>query len=311
LSTATAVRWRRYGKDRVYVTASDGTKLGYLDLQTGRTHDVPVDRAAEFDQAVTAWRQNNPDTAQPAASPAPRPRRAEPPATPPPPRPQPVARAQPGPCLDLAANQPGQGPAAVAAAYRDARPVASRVARLLGRHTDERAWRIGADGEAETASRLRALTEPTLWQMGATGLWRVLHAVPIGDRGSDIDHVVIGPPGVFTINTKHLPDKLVWATKTAVTVAKRKTRYAEVARAEADRAAQLLTAALRGHPVTVAPVLSIVGASAVGGTDQPHGVSVVPAKRLVAWLRQQPALFSPKGVDTLFAVARRSTTWQP
>lgn len=79
-------------------------------------------------------------------------------------------------------------PAGVAAAYRQARPVASRVARPLGRHTDERAWRIGADGEAETASRLRALTDPALWRMGATGLWRVLHGVPIGDRGSDIDH---------------------------------------------------------------------------------------------------------------------------
>lgn len=64
-------------------------------------------------------------------------------------------------------------------------------------------------------------------------------------------------------------------------------------------------------PCRSRPVLSIVGASAVGGTRQSHQVSVVPAKRLVGWLRQQPALYSPKGVDTLYTLARRSTTWQP
>jgi hypothetical protein len=39
--------------------------------------------------------------------------------------------------------------------------------------------------------------------------WRVRHAVPIGDKGSDIDHVVIGPGGVFTINAKHHPDSAI------------------------------------------------------------------------------------------------------
>jgi hypothetical protein len=32
--------------------------------------------------------------------------------------------------------------------------------------------------------------------------WRVLHSVPVGSRDSDIDHVVIGPGGVYTINAK-------------------------------------------------------------------------------------------------------------
>ena len=110
-------------------------------------------------------------------------------------------------------------------------------------------------------------------------------------------------------------------TPACVTVDKRKTRYAEIARAEADRAARLLTAGVRGHPVPVAPVLSIVGASAVGGTRQPHQVSVVPAKRLVGWLRQQPALYSRKASipctpsherarsRSAIAAIARSTAW--
>jgi hypothetical protein len=99
------------------------------------------------------------------------------------------------PDRDLAASQPGQAAAEVAAAYRDAQPIASRLFRLLGWHTKERAWRIGAAGEVETADRLRALTDPAPWGLNTVGLWRVLHSVPVGDLGSDIDHVLIGPPG--------------------------------------------------------------------------------------------------------------------
>jgi hypothetical protein len=40
-----------------------------------------------------------------------------------------------------------------------------------------------------------------LGQKAALGR-HVLHAVPVGDRGSDIDHVVIGHGGVYTVNTK-------------------------------------------------------------------------------------------------------------
>jgi hypothetical protein len=160
----------------------------------------------------------------------------------------------------------------------------------------------------ETADRLRALTDPSPWRLNTVGLWRVLHSVPLGDLGSDIDHVVVGPPGVFTINTKTHPDKLVWANFKVITVDKRKTRYAEVARTEADTATRLLTAELR-HPVPVAPVICVVGGT-VGGNHQPLGVTVVPVKKLVDWLLQ-PVSYSPADVEQIFAVARWSATWQP
>lgn len=35
-SDVTVKRWKRYGKDRLYVNAPDGATLGYADLQTGR-----------------------------------------------------------------------------------------------------------------------------------------------------------------------------------------------------------------------------------------------------------------------------------
>src|SRR4051794_1044411 len=49
-----AVRWRRYGKDRLYVTGEDGRKLGYRDLLTGQDFIADAARAAEFEAIVGA-----------------------------------------------------------------------------------------------------------------------------------------------------------------------------------------------------------------------------------------------------------------
>jgi hypothetical protein len=48
--------------------------------------------------------------------------------------------------------------------------------------------------------------------------WCVLNAIPVGDRGADIDHLVIGPGGVFTLNTKHHPKGKVWVAENALLV---------------------------------------------------------------------------------------------
>lgn len=56
---------------------------------------------------------------------------------------------------------------------RDAAPVRSRVDRLLKVHTDERAYRIGADGEETVGSRLAKL-DPSKWL--------VLHDIVLNEK---------------------------------------------------------------------------------------------------------------------------------
>ena len=68
----------------------------------------------------------------------------------------------------------------------------------LGREAEP--WYVGALGELEVARRLSALGPG----------WYVLHSVPVGTGASDLDHIVIGPAGVFTINTKHHRGQRVW-----------------------------------------------------------------------------------------------------
>ena len=88
------------------------------------------------------------------------------------------------------------------------------------------AWRVGAEGEEEVARRLGRLSEG----------WRVLHSIPVGEKGSDIDHVVIGPPGVFTLNTKNHIRSNVWVTETTFMVNGQKREYFRNSRHEAKRA---------------------------------------------------------------------------
>lgn len=111
-----------------------------------------------------------------------------------------VAEAAP---TDLADVRAGAAARAQARAAKEAAPVRTMLARVLRVHNDERAWRIGADGEEMVAARLAKLA-------GKDPRWKFLHAVPVGERGSDIDHVVIGPGGVFTLNAKHHPKAKIW-----------------------------------------------------------------------------------------------------
>lgn len=272
--------WReiRSDSDRVYFDAPDGTRLGYLDLRTNLPGDVHLARTEQFYAALRAWRRQHPtpppaepELVQTLAPPPPRPP-VDPPTRPvrdaygPPPtdpaRPATTRPARPPttpepPWTDLAANEAGQGAAAVAAQLRREHPIATRLGRLLGRRTDERAWRIGAKGEEKTASHLRKLTD--------RGGWYALHSVPVSHRGTDIDHVLIGPAGIFTINTKHHPGALVSARDDVITVNRHPTEHAAKARAEADRAGRLLGAAIGHGPIAVTPLVVIVGAGVRGG----------------------------------------------
>ncbi|HXY43500.1 MAG TPA: NERD domain-containing protein [Acidimicrobiales bacterium] len=346
-------RWKRFGKDRLYVNASDGRSIGWLDLSTG---ECVLERPAllpAFEQAIERWkaaqvigpvttgaaetspRRTPPPQADPAgasiirlaareqdvggskAEPAPAPivslRRR---------RPQPVPRGREsrptqagagdpaalaplsvvpdaGPeAVGLADNLPGQAARQQADARQEAAPLRTWMARLLGLRTEEGAWRMGADGEVALAKELSKL---------GSG-WHVLHSIPIGHRGSDIDHVVIGSAGVFTINAKHHPNAKVWVAEDTILVNGYRKFYVRNSRHEAGRASRLLSAACR-FPVPATGVVAFVDAGGFTVKSEPSDVHVINRSALVAWLRALPRRLSPDEVATIFAAARQSSTW--
>ncbi|HEY3407381.1 MAG TPA: hypothetical protein VGK53_04330, partial [Propionicimonas sp.] len=192
-SALTVSRWFKYGKRRLYVNTTDGVQVGWVDLASGeRTLALPAMEAA-FEAAIATDQTDKPQPyvprhaleeptppALPQALPQAVPPESELPVQavhePPPLPPEPA-------WTDLADNVPGQ--AARARAREELADMRDRkgtfmtfLARGLDVKTDERSWRVGADGEETVGARLEKLR--------ADG-WRILHSVPVGNRGSDID----------------------------------------------------------------------------------------------------------------------------
>ena len=117
-----------------------------------------------------------------------------------------------------------------------------------------------------------------------------------GERGSDIDHLLIGPGGVFTINTKRYPDKSVWVGRNVIKIDGRATQYLRISRFEAQRAERLLSTAV-GWRVTVRPVLVFLTATVfpdVTIKQQPDDVLVLDRMQIPgAFRRAKNAADSP------------------
>jgi hypothetical protein len=290
VSGLTVNRWRRYGKDRLYVTAADGeTKVGWWDLITDEGHPATPEHEDALVAAVEGWKSETP-SAPLSVVPDPEP-------------PVPVAEPAVRPWIDLATNRPGAEAREQAMAARDAAPVKTLLARALGVHTDERAWRIGADGEEKVAAQLAKVAKKD-------ARWRFLYAIPVGDRGSDIDHLVIGPGGVFTVNAKHHPGAKIWVGGDTFMVNGNRQPYIRNSRQEATRAAKLLTASC-GFPVHVEGLVVTVNADDIIVKKAPDGVHVVPRMQVAKWLLRHGDILAVDALDAIFEAARRSTTWRP
>jgi hypothetical protein len=161
-----------------------------------------------------------------------------------------------------------------------------------------RSWYLGALGEIVVAEKLERLGDG----------WRVINAVPVGAAGSDIDHVVVGPAGVFTINTKAHANKKVWAAGQALRINGFKQDYIRNSQHEAARASKLLTTAV-GRPVVVTPLIVMVGISELNyGVRRPE-VDVVTSRGIVRNLRRRKPVLSPAEVTEIADVASRRGTW--
>lgn len=201
---------------------------------------------------------------------------------------------------DLADNLPGaavrQQADELYAQWR-AKPAMSR---LFTPRATERSWRRGAEGEELVARQLSALDST----------WRVLHAVPIGRRESDLDQLVIGPGGVFTISAKNHPGKKIWVSGDILMVNGFRQPYIRDSRYKAVRAAQLLSSAV-GFEVPAIAVVVLVGTSKETVKEQPRDESVYVSTPRAArrWIQRQPIVLSGEAVERIYAMARRSSTW--
>lgn len=332
MSAPTATVWRRYGHLRIYVSAGD-VNLGWCDPRSGRFELHQPAMAEDFWVAVRAECQRLlqkgqladvalpaaaiAEPGQPVAQPSPRPQTPGPlpPAQPPPP-----SAAQPAPADgsvadgthwvvrdarwdDLAHNTPGESARATAKELRAQHPFKVAAAKALGIRTTAGSFAMGAKGEREVGRKLD--------RWAAQDGWYVIHAVPVGEAGADIDHVVIAPFGVVTVNTKTTKTR-VWVGEHGMTLGGKSVDYLRKSRAEARRAKRLLDRAT-GLEVPVQAVIVFTGADQFsirrGG---PPDVAVLASPRaLHSWLRKQPSVLAREQVEAIYQAARVPATWQP
>jgi hypothetical protein len=155
-----------------------------------------------------------------------------------------------------------------------------------------RAWRRGAVGERRTAVLLAALERHG---------WSVLHDLAIPRSQANIDHLVIGPGGVFVIDSKQYRGRLrlypsgrLWHGRYPLAPSLRAVSF------EADQAALVVT----DPDVVVVPVMAVHGAQVPWGKVVMDGVPVVAARRLPSMLRELPAVLGPERVAVLADQAR-------
>jgi len=196
---------------------------------------------------------------------------------------------------------PGQSVIAELLAVRELDEPRSLLGRIFGADPlspDSRPWYKGALGEIAVGRILARLGHG----------WTVLHAVPVGTGASDVDHVLIGPAGVFTLNTKNHSNQAVWVAGRTFMVAGKRQPHIPKATHEAARAAKLLTAAA-GEGVEVTGVLVIVEPKSMKIREKPEDVAVVTDRQLLRWLnRRQPSL-APEQVARISAAAVLPGTW--
>jgi hypothetical protein len=157
---------------------------------------------------------------------------------------------------------------------------------------DAVAWRRGAAGERRTARLLGPLERHG---------WMILHDLAVPGSQANIDHMVIGPGGVFVIDSKQYRGRLqvdpggrLWHGRYPLATALRAVSW------EADQAAQILP----DPDVVVVPVMAVHGAQIPWGKVVTQGVPVVAARRLPSMLRALPAVLAPGRVAALADQAR-------
>lgn len=175
-------------------------------------------------------------------------------------------------------------------AYDMARRKREKAARLLA---DADLWERGADGEAETAKALTVLPPDR---------WTVLHDVRWpGRQFANIDHVVVGPSGVFVIDSKN------WSGQVQVRdgILRQNGFRREKAVAAVGDSALAVAAAIPGlDPRLVHPVLCLV-------TPEPflvysHEVLVCSTTTLVQELLRRPGVLDVPSARRLFGQLYRT-----
>jgi hypothetical protein len=131
--------------------------------------------------------------------------------------------------------------------------------------------------------------------------WFVLHSLDIEPESDarHVDHIAIGPGGMFIIYVEHQPGAKVWISEHTVTINGRDSDHLRQARFEARRASGRLTDAC-GRDVTVQSVLMLIGAATMQTLSRPAEVHVRTQHDIRDWLCRQPVRLDAETIRAVY-----------
>ncbi|WP_063757347.1 nuclease-related domain-containing protein [Streptomyces sp. NRRL S-378] len=255
----------RPGRGRLYVNLPDGQAVAWYDRQANRISVLADDHREAILAALRPYLSGTV-----AIGPPPVPAAAD------------LRRLAMPPDADLAPNRPAEA--------------------LLGELEH---------GAAGTRARHRLRQDLTAQQRMGDAFdalepdgWRTLHCVPLPGFGR-IDHLVIGPAGIFCVRTVPGRRQRAVVGDLLLTIGRAEPRPdPRWIRGAAARAAALLAA-------KVTPALAVVDASRLETAPTVRDIRILQPPTATPDLLASPAALKPPDVEALFAQARDTRTWLP
>ena len=156
-------------------------------------------------------------------------------------------------------------------------------------------WTKGGAGERQVGRELDQLP---------AGAWWVFHDIPRGPSGTNVDHLVIGVGGVFTVNTKNLAGN-VWVGERA-SRERQQDDYLPVAVSEAldvsRRLSRAASSTVQAHPILVFLQEATIKV-------MPDDVTVLHLGNVREWLQSRTPILTPQQAYEVVLAADRPTTW--
>lgn len=211
--------------------------------------------------------------------------------------------------VSLGARVPGQFAVGELLRVQAAERHRSRWSRLFGASpvgVESQPWFDAAVGELLVGDLLSGLGDE----------WAVFHSVPVGlsaglsadVRGGDLDHLVIGPAGCFTITVRNHPGLDIAVDGRTVLIAGVKVSHVRDAEHDLGRAERLLGAALGGG-LAVTGILVFVEPKSLNSRRTPRDLEVLSSSELLPWLAARPEVFDAAEVKRIVAVAEQPASW--
>jgi hypothetical protein len=139
--------------------------------------------------------------------------------------------------------------------------------------------------------------------------WVILHDVPVGERGQVIDHLAIGPAGVFAIDIIHQPASWVTVRGDVLAINGAPRPHLIASRDLATDASVDLTLAA-GINVPVSGLIVFVAPQSVSVRDAPDDVGVTSDRALQKWLAGRERILDSATVRRIADAAAEPRTWR-